>query len=158
VFQKNVKTPRRQEKAIFGRRECEYWRINMNIYDIYETVAGNISNWVGKGVTRDAYTTRAVRLPEAIEHARIIVDHLWNSDAADPQFWADACSSKSHLYDSMATLELWIDQQTARSISEWSTHETFLGLRLDRPHLFAFVAGFLVAVLFFLPEIVGLTC
>jgi hypothetical protein len=119
----------------------------MNIYDICKAVTGNISKWLGKGV---ASTTRDVSLPEVIEHAGKIVDHLWNTDAADPQFWADACKHP-HVYDSMVTLELWMDQQMNQLKQGTTILECFLRMA-------AFVAGFLFAILFFLPEILGYNC
>jgi len=119
--------------------------------NIYEAVTGNIKKWIEEGVTRNGNTTHVVRLPEVIEHARIIVDHLWKADPTDGHFWA-------HVYVSVVTLEDWIEQQTTRPISVMRHLRTFLELQLERPNVLAFAAGLIVAVLFFLPEILGLTC
>jgi len=143
--------------------------------NIYEAIAENILKRIEAGVVRNlvaqnlehrtteepdrrtepGVTARTVLVPEVIEHARRIVDYLWRSETADSQFWANLGTNTPHVYDSVVVLERWIDQQTAQPIPDRSTHWSFLGLRLDRPNLFAFAGGFLVAVLFFLPEILA---
>jgi len=143
--------------------------------NIYEAITENILKRIEEGVlrnlaaqnlehrtteepdrrTKPGVTARTVLLPEVIKHARRIADYLWRSETADSQFWTNLGTNTPHVYDSVVVLERWIDQQTAEPIPGRSAQWTFLGLRWDRPNLFAFAGGFLFAVLFFLPEILG---
>ena len=134
--------------------------------NIYEQVTERILEQFRRGVVswRKSWTAgqpkslnaRNVPLPEVIEHARRIVDYLWRSELADDQFSASLATNTPHVYDSVVVLERWITEQTARLMAPRESAEgRFFGLRFEHPIFFAFAAGFLAAVVFFLPEILG---
>ena len=95
---------------------------------------------------RNGYYGNRIPLPEAIYHARKIVDYLWRSNWADSEFWAGLPTNQPHIYNSVVVLERWTDEQpTVLKVPQW--------FRFDHPIMSAFAGGFLFAVLFFLPEI-----
>ncbi|MCI0535522.1 MAG: hypothetical protein L0Z50_09850 [Verrucomicrobiales bacterium] len=94
---------------------------------------------------------------EVLFHAVKIRDYLWRSEAVSNEYFKCERLGQPHIYDSVAVLDRWL-RKYKRELKEY--HPSWvenLGQQIkdEGPRLRAFILGAALAVLFFLPEILG---